>query len=42
MSKIIKISERTYDELAKHGTVKDTFDSVIQRLLRQTSPKESD
>ena len=33
MTKVIRITEKTYTDLAKRGTLQDTFDSVIQRLL---------
>jgi hypothetical protein len=32
-SKMIRISNKTYTDLAKRGTVTDTFDTVIQDLL---------
>jgi len=33
-TKIIRVSEETYSDLAKRGTLSDTFDTVIQRLLK--------
>ena len=35
--KTIKVSEETYQGLAELGTLEDTFDSVIGRLLCETS-----
>jgi hypothetical protein len=32
-SKVIRISNETYTDLARKGTLADTFDTVIQRLL---------
>jgi len=32
--KSIKVFPETYKDLAKEGTLGDTFDSVIQRLLK--------
>ena len=32
--KTIKISQETYETLSKQGTVADTFDDVISRLLK--------
>ncbi len=34
-SKLIRISDKTYKQLAEKGTLEDSFDSVIQRLLNQ-------
>jgi hypothetical protein len=34
-SKMISISERTYHNLAQMGTLEDTFDSVIDRMIRE-------
>jgi predicted CopG family antitoxin len=33
--KSIKVSKETYDILARKGTVADSFDDVIKRLLRK-------
>jgi predicted CopG family antitoxin len=33
--KTIKVSQETYDILSKQGSVVDSFDDVIQRLLRK-------
>jgi predicted CopG family antitoxin len=33
-TKQIRITERTYDELAKLGNVKDDWEDVISRLLK--------
>lgn len=35
MSKLVRITDSTYDELAKHGQWNDTMDSIIQRLLHK-------
>jgi predicted CopG family antitoxin len=32
--KLIAISEKTYKDLAKRGTLEDSFDSVIQRMIK--------
>jgi len=32
-TKMIAVSESTYKNLAQMGTLKDTFDSVIQRMI---------
>jgi predicted CopG family antitoxin len=34
-SKMISVSEKTYRDLAQRGTLEDTFDSVIQKLLKE-------
>jgi hypothetical protein len=34
-SKMIAISERTYHNLAQMGTLEDTFDSVIDRMIQK-------
>jgi predicted CopG family antitoxin len=36
-TKHIAISEETYKELSKHGSLQDTFDSTISRLLKSAS-----
>jgi predicted CopG family antitoxin len=36
----IRISEETYKDLVKRGTLSDTFDKVIQRLLQQEKQTE--
>jgi predicted CopG family antitoxin len=33
--KSIKVSQETYDILARKGTVADTFEDVIKRLLNE-------
>lgn len=33
-SKLIRVSEKTYEWLNQHGKVTNTFDEVIQRLIR--------
>jgi predicted CopG family antitoxin len=38
-TKTIRISNETYSDLAKHGTLSDTFDIVIQRLLKSATSK---
>lgn len=35
LSKTIRISEETYQELARRGTLKDSYDTVIQNLLKE-------
>jgi len=32
---MIAISERTYHNLAQMGTLEDTFDSVIERMIQR-------
>lgn len=34
----IRVSQRTYQQLVRMGTLQDTFDSVIQKLLT-TNPE---
>lgn len=41
MSKTIKVSSQTYARLAKQGTLVDSFDKVIQRLLEQEQEQGS-
>jgi predicted CopG family antitoxin len=36
----IRIRQETYETLAKKGTVADSFDSVIQRLLKKDKTQE--
>ena len=31
-----RITKRTYDSLAKLGTLQDTFDTVIARLIQES------
>ena len=38
-TKTIRISKETYADLAEHGTLSDTFDTVIQRLLKSATSK---
>jgi hypothetical protein len=33
--KMISITEKTYKDLAKMGTLEDSFDSVIQKMIRE-------
>jgi hypothetical protein len=33
-SRLIRVSIRTYEELANQGTLKDSFDSVIRKLIQ--------
>jgi len=33
--KTIRVSEATYNELASQGTLSETFDSVIRKLLQE-------
>ncbi len=33
LTKLIRVSEKTYDRLAKHGDLKDSFDSVLNKVL---------
>ena len=37
MSKLIKVSEETHAELTKIGAKAETFDNVIQRLIKSSS-----
>jgi hypothetical protein len=39
--KTIKVSQGHYDELAKLGTLQDSFDKVIGRLLENRNQKEA-
>jgi predicted CopG family antitoxin len=34
-TKTIRISERLYNKLSKMGTLADSFDSVIEKLVEQ-------
>jgi predicted CopG family antitoxin len=36
----IQISKRLRDELAKHGSKDDTFDTIIRRLLERKGDAE--
>lgn len=38
-TKTIRVSKETYADLAKHGTLSDTFDTVIQQLLKSSTNK---
>jgi predicted CopG family antitoxin len=38
-TKTIRVSEETYDVLAKQGTVADSFEDVIKRLLLNQKEK---
>jgi len=35
LGKTIRISEETYKELAKRGTLEDSYDKVIKSLLKK-------
>ena len=39
-STTIRVSLETYDALSKHGSVADTFDDVIRKLLKDDKVKE--
>lgn len=39
MSKLIKVSDETHTELVKIGAKAETFDDVIQRLIKRLSSK---
>jgi uncharacterized protein YccT (UPF0319 family) len=41
-TRTIRISEKTYRDLAKRGTLADTFDTVIQRLLTSIPSVENE
>lgn len=41
IGKSIRVSVRTYNELAKLGTLSDSFDSVISNILKQTEQLKS-
>jgi predicted CopG family antitoxin len=34
-SKLISVSEKTYHDLAQMGTLEDSFNSVIQRMIER-------
>jgi predicted CopG family antitoxin len=36
----IRVSEKTYEELVEHGNLRDTFDNVIQKLLKAKKREE--
>ena len=36
-SKLIRINKETYYELCKCGTLADTFDSILKKLLAQNN-----
>ena len=40
MTKTIRVSNDTYDKIAKHGKFGDTIDKAIQRLLSKLSKQE--
>jgi predicted CopG family antitoxin len=39
LSKTIRISEETYKELARQGTLEDSYDKVIKRLIQIAGAK---
>jgi hypothetical protein len=39
--KAVRVSIKTYNELAKRGTLTDSFDSVISKLLKKVSQSDS-
>jgi predicted CopG family antitoxin len=41
-TRTIRISKETYADLAKHGTLSDTFDTVIQKLLLKSATSKGD
>src|SRR5690349_24619915 len=40
-SHIIHVKTKTYNKLVKLGTVSDTFDSVIQRLIKKSIRRDN-
>jgi predicted CopG family antitoxin len=38
--KTITVSKQTYEDLAQMGTLNDTFDKTIQRLIKNTRLQE--
>ena len=40
LSKTIRISEETYKELAKRGTLEDSYDKVIKQLIQKVEAKK--
>jgi hypothetical protein len=40
-SKMISVSEKTYHDLAQMGTLEDSFNSVIQRIIERQKAASS-
>jgi len=40
LKKTITISEGTYKDLSKYGTLNDTYDSTIARLIKSATSKQ--
>jgi len=40
ITKTIRISNETYQELSKQGNLSETFDSVIKNLIRQNQKRD--
>jgi hypothetical protein len=38
MTRVIRIKEETFEELAKYGKWSDTMDMIISRILKQNVP----
>jgi hypothetical protein len=38
---ILSLSRETYESLAKYGTLGDTFDSTVQRLIKSASRQDT-
>ena len=41
-SRLIRVSISTYKELANQGTLNDSFDSVIRKLIENQQTKKSE
>ena len=35
-TRVIRVNEETYDSLLNQGTMRDTFDTVVQRLIQDS------
>jgi hypothetical protein len=42
MSKLIRVKDHTFDELAKHAKWSDTMDMIISRLMRERPYRSGD
>jgi endonuclease III len=41
-SKVIRISNENYQKIVAQGQFRDTFDSILTRILSQNEKKEND
>ena len=41
VTKVIRVGNKTFDELTKHGKWSDTMDTIVSRILKRVSAEMS-